>query len=613
MYDPFRLEAVFCAHKINWIMQSASGVFYQGIKNIVLLLCVLFSSVAICQQPAELIRLNQLGFYPTAPKEAVIVGAGGKKTFYIKDAVSKKTSFTGKLSNPIKNPLAEKSNVIADFSDFQQVGKYFMDIPGLGQSYPFEIKKDVHRNAAIGALKGFYYQRTFINLEPRYAGKWARAAGHPDTAVYIHSSAATAQRREGTVISSPLGWYDAGDYNKYVVNSGITVATLLSLYEDFPDGCKSFKTNIPESGNVLPDVLDEALFNLRWMLTMQDPNDGGVYHKLTNANFDALDLLPARAQKKRYVVQKSTAATLDFAAVMAQASRIFTPFAKEMPHFADSCLAAAQQAWQWAQQHPDVQYDQTELNKLYEPDITTGEYGDKELSDEWIWAAIELWTTTQKEEYKAVVNFFPDTDLPLPAWNEVRILGYYTLLRLPPALSLLGERLKIEALKKNLLSLADTMVLGALAHPFHTVMGRSERDYTWGSNAVAANQGIFLIQAYKLSKDQKYLRAALTNLDYLLGRNATGYCFLTGFGQKQVLHPHHRPSVADNIIEPVPGLLSGGPNPGQQDECPGYTTKVPDKSFMDDQCSYSTNEIAINWNAPLVYLIMAMEILQNRL
>ena len=157
------------------------------------------------------------------------------------------------------------------------------------------------------------------------------------------------------------------------------------------------------------------------------------------------------------------------------------------------------------------------------------------------------------------------------------------------------------------------MVLHAATHPFHTVMGHSDKDYIWGSNAVAANQGIFLIQAYNISKDKKYLRAALTNLDYLLGRNATGYCFLTGFGQKQVMHPHHRPSVADGIVEPVPGLLSGGPNPGQQDKCSGYPSKQPDKSFLDDSCSYSTNEIAINWNAPMVYLAAAIEALQKEI
>ena len=113
----------------------------------------------------------------------------------------------------------------------------------------------------------------------------------------------------------------------------------------------TLKTNIPESNDDVPDILNEALYNIRWMLTMQDPNDGGVYHKCTNAKFDAM-IMPDKATEKRYVVQKSTAATLDFAAVCAQASRIFSKYKKQFPGLADSCLNAAVKAWQWAEKNP---------------------------------------------------------------------------------------------------------------------------------------------------------------------------------------------------------------------------------------------------------------------
>lgn len=582
-------------------------------RILLFILTIFGCSFVFAQQPSEAIRLNQLGFYPTAPKEAVVITTAAESDFYIKDAKTRKTVFKGQLSAPIINPLSNKTNRIADFSKFRKEGTYFIDVPNIGMSYTFDIKKNVHHDAAIAALKGFYYQRTAVPLPPQYAGKWARPAGHPDTEVYIHGSAASPERPEGTVISSPLGWYDAGDYNKYIVNSGITVATLLSLYEDFPTQFKRFDANIPESGNVLPDVLDEALFNIRWMLTMQDPHDGGVYHKLTNGRFDGMNAMPHQATNKRFVVQKSVTAALDFAAVMAQSSRIFRNFEQKMPHFADSCLVAAEKAWQWAKQNPDALYKQSEINKTYQPEITTGEYGDKNSSDEWIWAAIELWATTQKEVYKNETAFFPDDKMPIPTWNQVRTLGYYTLMRLEKKLPPSVLTAEIAALKKNMLSKADEMGSNGLKQPFHTVMGRSASDYVWGSSAIAANQGMFLIQAYHISKDKKYLQAALTNLDYLLGRNATGYSFLTGFGQKKVMHPHHRPSVADGIEEPVPGLLSGGPNPGQQDKYAGYPSKIPDESFMDADCSYSTNEIAINWNAPMVYLATAIEILQKAL
>ena len=141
-------------------------------------------------------------------------------------------------------------------------------------------------------------------------------------------------------------------------------------------------------------------------------------------------------------------------------------------------------------------------------------------------------------------------------------------------------------------------------------MGQSHRDFNWGSNSNAANQGILLINAYMLSKDKRYLTYSISNIDYILGRNATGYSFVTGFGSKSPMFIHHRQSAADGITEPIPGLLAGGPNPGKQDNC-AYEFSEPETAYTDVECSYASNEIAINWNAPLVYLLHAVEALQK--
>ncbi|GAB3916879.1 glycoside hydrolase family 9 protein [Larkinella terrae] len=563
------------------------------------------------QSIAPAIRLNQIGFYPKAAKIAIVVG-DSPTAFQVTTPDLKKVVFKGQLSEVRQNSISGKTARTADFSALKTAGIFVVLIPGLGHSQPFEIKTDVHRAVAIGSLKGFYYQRVSVGLPEKYAGRWSRPAGHvkEDNQVLVHPSAVSAGRPAGTVLSSPRGWYDAGDYNKYIVNSGITTGTLLSLYEDFPPFCRTFKTAIPESGNALPDILDESLWNLRWMLTMQDPADGGVYHKLTNARFDGM-VMPDKATKERYVVQKSVTAALDFAAVMAQASRIFKPFNRELPGLADSCLTAAVRAWEWAKKNPDQLYRQNVLNEKFDPDVVTGEYGDRDASDEWIWAAAELYVTTKDDTYYKTVNLFPDNKMPLPSWAQVRLLGYYTLARFEKTLTPLGKK-DFPRLKQQLTGLADELIQDVDKQAYQTVMGKTARDYIWGSSSVAANQGVALIQAYRLTNDKKYLRAALTNLDYLLGRNATGYCFVTGFGDKPVMNPHHRPSVADGIEAPVPGLLSGGPNGNapKQDKCEGYTATSADEMFIDASCSYASNEIAINWNAPLVYLAGALEALQ---
>ena len=161
------------------------------------------------------------------------------------------------------------------------------------------------------------------------------------------------------------------------------------------------------------------------------------------------------------------------------------------------------------------------------------------------------------------------------------------------------------------MNIANQYIGKVPANAFQTVMGQSARDFNWGSNSNAANQGILLVKAYLISGDKKYIHHALSNVDYILGRNATGYCFVTGLGSKPPMNPHHRQSVSDGIVEPVPGLLVGGPNPGMQDKCV-YQFKEPETAYLDQSCSYASNEIAINWNAPLVYLTNAIEALKYK-
>ncbi len=552
------------------------------------------------------VRLNQIGFFPDAPKIAISLKKGNGR-FYLYS--NHKVVFKGELVQSTNPAFSGQFTYVADFSAFKAPGDYYLRIPGAGDSYPFKISKQVLTDVAAASIKAYYFMRASTPLDEKFAGKWHRAEGHPDTAVYIHPSAASDTRPAGSKISSPRGWYDAGDYNKYIVNSGISTSTLLSLYEDFPAYMKSVHLNIPESGNGVPDVLNEVLWNLRWMLSMQDPADGGVYHKLTNAAFDKFEM-PDKGTEKRYVVQKGTAATLDFAAVTAQAARILKGYRHEFPGLADSCLNASLLAWNWAVKNPDVVYDQDGMNKKYSPPVTTGGYGDKNFSDEFIWAACELTISTHDEKYIKTINILPDDNIPLPSWGQVRLLGYYDLVKNSAMLNGAGGEY-VPVIKKRLIKFADQLIAGAGETAYKTVMTKSERNFGWGSNSNAANQGVALIQAYKLTGDKKYLDNALSNLDYILGRNASGYAYVTGYGSKTPMHPHHRPSASDGVVDPVPGLLVGGPNPGMQDGIK-VPSLVPDEAYIDDERAYAANEIAINWNAPLAYLANAIQALEEK-
>ena len=130
-------------------------------------------------------------------------------------------------------------------------------------------------------------------------------------------------------------------------------------------------------------------------------------------------------------------------------------------------------------------------------------------------------------------------------------------------------------------------------------------DFGWGSNSAALNKAIVLMQAYRLTDNAEYKAVASSLMTYVLGKNPTGYSFVTGFGQKPAMLPHHQASQSDGVSKPIPGMLVGGPQNGQQDGC-DYPSDEPALSYADTWCSYSTNEVAINWNAPLVYMLAAL-------
>ena len=571
-----------------------------------------FTLIFICanvwsQIPAPHVALNQIGFYSDASKTSVVVGAKNSGSFFVMTTNHRDTVFRGVLGDSIRSVHSSVVTRIADFSGLKTEGSFVVVVPSLGEfgrSPVFQIGNAIFSNVSASTLKAFYYQRVSMPLDEKYAGRWHRSAGHPDKQVLIHPSAASQGRPSGFVLSSPRGWYDAGDYNKYVVNSGITMGTLMSAYEDFPEYFNKLGVHIPESGNGIPDILDEVLYNLRWMLTMQDPADGGVYHKLTNANFDGM-VMPGITTEPRFLVQKSTAAALDFTAVMAQASRIFKTFSKELPGLSDSCRNAALKSWQWSINHPGVVYDQDKMNTLFQPAVQTGAYGDGNFDDERFWASAELFRSMGDPQYLKMLAQVTKINFAVPSWDHVAMLGVYSLLRgQSEAPKGFGEQWTW--MKKMVVGLADGLVNYSVRSAFKVSMGSNKSDFVWGSNSNAANQGILLLNAFRYSGDRKYLNVALSNADYLMGRNALGICFVTGYGSKSPMHPHHRPSVADGIIEPVPGFLVGGPNPYRQDNCL-YAFKETETAYTDADCSYASNEIAINWNAPAVYLFGALE------
>lgn len=557
---------------------------------------IMFVGVAIAAGGASLvgdayaarIHVNQQGFLPESGKIAIVPNVVSGE-FWLVDAKTGSEVLRGPLSQAQAWDVAGETVKVADFTAFNKPGHYKIRVSEAGESPPFSIREKVYDPVLAAAVKSFYYNRASAPIEVEYAGQFARPAGHPDTLVYVHSSAASATRPAGTVISSPKGWYDAGDYNKYTVNSGISTYTLLMALADFRGLFAELHLNIPESSNAVPDLLDEILWNLDWLVTMQDPHDGGVYHKLTTLNFSS-EGMPHEQNAKRYVVQKSTAASLNFAALMAYASVVMRDYEQHFPGRAAHYQRAAESAWVWAKKNPKLLYVQPR-------DVSTGAYAsaNEDLLDEWLWAGAELFSATGKKAYLSGLAL-PEKPR-VPEWSAVDGLGLYALARNSKAGKL------HQGAREQLISMAKRMVTEYWQSGYLVPM--AEADFRWGSNAVAMNKAMVLLVANQLQPNKDYVPAARGLLDYVLGRNPTGYSYVTGFGSKSTQKPHHRISQYDGVAPPVPGMLAGGPQPGWQDECE-YPSHLPAKSYLDDWCSYSTNEIAINWNAPLVYVLAAL-------
>lgn len=533
---------------------------------------------------------NQCGYLQRSDKiVSVQIDDERDRSFQVFSEQRGHSVFEGRLTDSLVDSASGDSVSLADFSRLTVPGKYRFVTQGV-YSQPFLIGNDVYANPLLLCMRAFYGQRCgcAVDLGDGYRYTTCHQADA------FHSSSG----RTG-MLPNHGGWHDAGDYGRYMVNSAITTGTLLWAWELYPDVLHSLSMRIPESGGKLPDYLAEARWNLEWMLSLQDL-DGGVWHKQTSERFCGF-VMPQNDKLTSYVIgtgaspYKSTCATAGLAAVMAIAARCYGEYDAT---FAALCLAAAKRGWTWAIAHPDVGFANP-------PGIETGAYGDTHCHDNIVWASAELWRTTGDRQYEQAFlrgqhSLTPETSITAPSWSNVAPLAYWAYV--------LAERKADEAIRGRILAqtraVAQTLLSRRRSSGYGTTLDPT--DYFWGSNSIAANQSLLLLVANHLQPDRQLVEAALGNLHYLLGRNCFGVSWVTHVGWNPFVHPHHRPSIADQIAAPWPGLLSGGPNAQPGDKVARTLPKLPPmRMWLDDAMAPSLNEVAINWNAPLVFLLAA--------
>jgi endoglucanase len=548
------------------------------------------------------IKVDQVGYPVDGPKVGLIsIAAGGPvaagspaQAFEIRQSSNDAVVWKGKPSAPVSDADTGDLVQAADFSSFHKAGTYYIAVPGVGRSWNFTLGKNVFEPAYYLAMRGFYGQRcgTAVDLGSEFPGY-----SHPSCHLKgeFHATSGASGPRD-----NPGGWHDAGDYGRYMVNSGISTGTLLWAWEIYGRRLKSVNLKIPESGNGTPDILNEARWNLEWMLKMQD-SDGGAWHKQTSEHFDGFeqpqdDHLTSEVIGTGSAPFKSTCATADLASVGAIAARVYKPYDAK---FAARTLEAARQAFAWTEKNPNVIFRNPK-------GISTGEYGDANCGDERLWAAAELYRTTGEKAYSDYflanyAAFLPKLDSPpAESWSQVAPMGLWTY-----ALARRSgtDKAAVEAIRQRTIAAAQAVVTRTRANGY--VNSMKTADYVWGSNGVAAGYGMYLLIADRFAPNREFVDTARDNLHYLLGRNAFSLSWVTQLGENPFMHPHHRPSGSSHLPAPWPGLLSGGPDRGRNDAVLAALPKdtPPAKDYADQLGSYASNEICINWQASLVFLL----------
>ncbi len=526
------------------------------------------------------ININQLGYETDAVKTAVFCGDAIVDTFDVVDE-NGKVVYTGNITGPVKNYSALEYNWYGDFSAVTEPGTYTVTAAEFGESYPFVIGDGIYKDAFKDVVRMLYLQRCGCELTADLAGDFAHAE--------CHNTPARVYGTEDKFLEVSGGWHDAGDYGRYVVAGAKAVADVLLAYgaapEVFGDDC-----DIPESGNGVPDILDEARYEIEWMLKMQDPESGGVYHKVTCANFPGT-VMPEYETDELILSPISRTATYDFIAIMCMADRYYAQFDAD---FAKTCMDAAMKAWEFSESSDYIPSFKNPFG------IKTGEYPDGNYSDELFWAAAELLERTgDKDTYQPVI----DARLKLSTstglgWADVGAYGIYTYLNMDESKAQATTREKlIDAAK----AAADMAMAKAAADGYHTALGSTE--YVWGSNMSVANNAMMMLMANDVIPNADYEFYAAEQVNYLFGVNPVSYCYVTGYGTITPTGTHHRPSQSLEIT--MPGMLVGGPNANLEDPfaLSMLSTEAPARCYIDNTAAYSLNEITIYWNSPLIYVM----------
>jgi endoglucanase len=538
--------------------------FYPALLIFIIIFSGIFASGS-----GNNIRLNSIGFAPDSVK---IASVAVKCTVF--NVISSKDNhivFTGAAEGPMHSTDTAEEIYLFDFSKFTLPGEYYIYAKQAGKSCNFRIDRNVYDFAFYTVTRGMYLWRCGIGVSTVHNGQlFSTKPCHTQDAYLDFAGGKDIKDATG-------GWHDAGDYGKYTVNGAFSAGLMLKAWEHFGNNIKRIRLNLPESGGNFPDMLAEVKWETDWLLKMQ-ADDGSVYHKVSTQGFPG-EVMPQDDRLQRFFAPWSSAATADFTAVIAETAQNLKMYDSAV---SQRYLAAAEKSYLFLEQHPE-NHNANQIN------FNTGAYETAD-DDDRLWASAELWNATGKEKYlkdfeKRAAQYKNKIDADWD-WGNVKNLGMITYYFSKNSGK---EEALVNDIKNDIIKCADGIVLSAKNNAYARPLGNL---YYWGCNGTVARQSLVLQCANMISPDKKYTAACDDIISHLFGRNYYGRSYVTGLGYKPPVHIHDRRSMSDNIEPPWPGYLAGG----------GHNAT----EWMDDQDSFTTNEIAINWNSSLIYALAAV-------
>lgn len=539
------------------------------------------------------IHVDQVGYLTNHDKVAMVADAKDK-TFEIIDTKTNKVVFTGKLSAPKYDAMSEENLSKADFTNLKTPGTYILKV-GNRESYDFEIGDNVYAVPAVQSWRSYTLSRSNTPIDDTDVSGLKLKGGHPqdkEAKVYFTDKL----NKKGDVVDVSGGWYDAGDYGKYITTAGLSSAELMLAYEANPDHFTKGQLVFPKgvkSDENLPDVLSEVKFEIDWMRKMQR-QDGSTFHKVSGLTWPGFDISPDTDTQPRYIFSTATYSSAIYGASLAVGARVYEPFDKA---YAQSLKKDAERVWDYLQKTPNPVYrvDEGQENG-------SGPYNKNTDIEERLWLAAEMFLTTGDKKYENYLQKEKDrlTDKPsFFTWDNTLALAQFAYAKAKNA----DKGLQTEV-RNAFISYADDILNKINNDGFECALAKEE--YTWASTKNDLTQADILLMAYQLQPKQEYIDGALAQIHYLFGRNALNKSFMTGIGDNPPEHPHNR--IHESTGAYVAGLVVGGPNHvigGDPDQTKYLESgHIPvAKSYIDVLTSWSTNEYAIDYTAAAVYAL----------